>query len=127
MVRKNGQLVTGSHFSHSAWMAYDIQRDDVAVVRTNLLLRTLLIDPEHFHDILHTSLDPATSAMNQRSAIQSQITTFKNLNGAKVVKCQSPFPNGVRCHKPCIQCGRQAMAFKCFRNLLRLFFRDLGG
>lgn len=55
------------HSYSSAWMIYSIQRDDLATVRINLLLRSLLIDSEHFHNILRSSLDPGSSPMTERS------------------------------------------------------------
>ncbi|KAF8910955.1 hypothetical protein CPB84DRAFT_1842225 [Gymnopilus junonius] len=59
-ILRNGKII-----AQCAWMAYDIQHDDVAIARINILLRTLLIDPEHFHEILHTNMDPTTSSPKQ--------------------------------------------------------------
>ncbi|KAF8964709.1 hypothetical protein BDZ97DRAFT_1815206 [Flammula alnicola] len=60
-ILRNGKLI-----ALCAWTTYDIQREDVAVVRTNLLLRSLLIDAEAFQDILHMCMDPMTSSIQQR-------------------------------------------------------------
>ncbi|PPQ66076.1 hypothetical protein CVT26_010818 [Gymnopilus dilepis] len=60
-ILRNGKII-----AQCAWMIYSIQRDDLATVRINLLLRSLLIDSEHFHNILRSSLDPGSSPMTER-------------------------------------------------------------
>ncbi|KAF4615386.1 hypothetical protein D9613_003079 [Agrocybe pediades] len=46
-ILRNGKII-----STCVWIAYNIQQQDIALVRTNLLLRSLLVDSEHFHDII---------------------------------------------------------------------------
>lgn len=45
-------LRNGKFLASCAWKFYNIQRHDVASIRTNFLLRTLVVDAELFQDIL---------------------------------------------------------------------------
>ncbi|KDR81629.1 hypothetical protein GALMADRAFT_239698 [Galerina marginata CBS 339.88] len=60
-ILRNGKLI-----SFCAWTVYNIQQENIATVRTALLLRSLLVDSEHFQDILSTNMDPLTSSTEQR-------------------------------------------------------------
>jgi hypothetical protein len=44
----------------SIWVSYGIQQEDVAIVRTNLLLRCLIVDSDPFQDILHSCFNYLT-------------------------------------------------------------------
>uniref|UniRef100_A0A8H8CNC3 Phorbol-ester/DAG-type domain-containing protein n=1 Tax=Psilocybe cubensis TaxID=181762 RepID=A0A8H8CNC3_PSICU len=59
-------LQNGKLLSFCAWNVYDIQNEDLAIVRTNLLLRSLLIDPEHFQETIRTWMDPSICTVQQR-------------------------------------------------------------
>ena len=50
----------------SIWVSYGIQQEDVAVVRTNLLLRCLIVDSDPFQDILLSCFNYLTSPSQQR-------------------------------------------------------------
>ncbi|PPR08077.1 hypothetical protein CVT24_010538 [Panaeolus cyanescens] len=50
-ILRNGKLITSC-----VWKAYGIQRDEIALARTNLLLRSLLVDGEPFQDILLSTI-----------------------------------------------------------------------
>ncbi|KAJ3516626.1 hypothetical protein NLJ89_g1005 [Agrocybe chaxingu] len=60
-ILRNGKLV-----ALCVWTVYNMQRDDVAAVRTSLLLRSLLIDSEPFQEILNTNMDPTNVAIEER-------------------------------------------------------------
>lgn len=55
-----------STFSPSVWAAYDIQRDDLATVRTQLLVRHLLVDAQPFEEIISVNSNSATRTVEQR-------------------------------------------------------------
>jgi hypothetical protein len=55
----------------SIWVSYGIQQEDVAIVRTNLLLRCLIVDSEPFQDILHSCFNYLTSPSQQRFVLLS--------------------------------------------------------
>jgi hypothetical protein len=42
----------------SAWKFYGIQRDDIAAIRTNFLLRILVVDSEPFQNLIDGGLNP---------------------------------------------------------------------
>ena len=50
----------------SIWVSYGIQHEDVAIVRTNLLLRCLIVDSDPFQDILNSCFNYTTSPSQQR-------------------------------------------------------------
>lgn len=50
----------------SIWVSYGIQQEDVAIVRTNLLLRCLIVDSDPFQDILNSCFNFVTSPSQQR-------------------------------------------------------------
>lgn len=53
-------------YCHSVWATYDIPRDNIVTFRTHLFLRSLLIDPEPFEDILRSHYDPSNCSIEQR-------------------------------------------------------------
>lgn len=55
-----------SYRTFSIWVSYGIQREDVAIVRTNLLLRCLIVDSDPFQDILNSCFNYLTSSLQQR-------------------------------------------------------------
>ncbi|CAA7271679.1 unnamed protein product [Cyclocybe aegerita] len=59
-------LRNGKFVALCIWTVYNIQRDDVAAVRTSLLLRGLLIDSEPFQEILNTNMDPTNVPIEER-------------------------------------------------------------
>jgi len=63
----------------SAWTTYNIQRQDLALVRTNLLLRSLLVDSEHLQDIIQAHLDPSSSPFEGRYCVNYLESTVKSL------------------------------------------------
>lgn len=50
----------------SIWISYGVQQEDVAIVRTNLLLRSLIVDSDPFQDILLSCFNYCTSPSQQR-------------------------------------------------------------
>ncbi|KAF8163325.1 hypothetical protein B0H34DRAFT_805778 [Crassisporium funariophilum] len=60
-ILRNGRLL-----ALCVWKSYDIQREDTAIVRTNLLLRSLTVDSEPFHDILHSCFSAPSSSLQHR-------------------------------------------------------------
>src|SRR5882762_591616 len=50
----------------SIWVSYGVQQEDVAIVRTNLLLRCLIVDSDPFQDILNSCFNYVTSPSQQR-------------------------------------------------------------
>ncbi|KAF9482782.1 hypothetical protein BDN70DRAFT_800871 [Pholiota conissans] len=60
-ILRSGKIITSC-----AWATYNIQREDVAVARTSLLLRSLIIDSEPFQELLFTNMNPATASTNKR-------------------------------------------------------------
>lgn len=64
---------------YSAWGAYDIQQEGLVLARTNLLLRSLLIDSEPFYSILHSYIDPSKSSMERRYASHDSTTHVETL------------------------------------------------
>ena len=50
----------------SIWVSYGIQQEDVAIVRTNLLLRCLIVDSDPFQAILHSCFNHLTSPSQHR-------------------------------------------------------------
>ena len=50
----------------SIWASYGIQQEDVAIVRTNLLLRCLVVDSEPFEEILFSCFNHLTSPSQKR-------------------------------------------------------------
>ncbi|KAF9533011.1 hypothetical protein CPB83DRAFT_806739 [Crepidotus variabilis] len=67
-VLQNGKLI-----ANCVWAAYDIQREDIAAVRTHLLLRNIVIDSDPFEDIIETSLDPNGSPKEKRLSAINRI------------------------------------------------------
>lgn len=60
-------VVDQTDISSSVWAAYNIQRNDIATVRTQLLLRMLLVDAEPFEEILQVNCDLSDSLIELRS------------------------------------------------------------
>lgn len=50
----------------SIWVCYGIQQEDVAIVRTKLLLRSLIVDSDPFQEILNSCFNYSTSHSHQR-------------------------------------------------------------
>lgn len=52
--------------SPSVWAAYDLQTDDLATVRTQLLIRHLLVDSQPFDEIISVNSDSTNTTIEQR-------------------------------------------------------------
>ena len=52
--------------SPSIWAAYDLQKDDLATVRTQLLIRHLLVDSQPFDEIISLNSDSTNTTVEQR-------------------------------------------------------------
>jgi len=63
-------LVLFKIFQNSAWEFYDIQNHEISDIRTNFLLRTLVVDSEPFQDVLRQSFLP-TNDLERRYASNS--------------------------------------------------------
>jgi hypothetical protein len=50
----------------SMWTTYGIQQEDLVVVRTNLFLRSIVVDSEPLQEIVQGCLDPASKCIQQR-------------------------------------------------------------
>ena len=50
----------------SIWTTYDIQQEDLVVVRTNLFLRAIVVDSEPLQEIVQGCLDPSSNCIQQR-------------------------------------------------------------
>lgn len=97
----------------------------MAVARTSLLLRSLLIDPEPFQEVLSMNMDPGATSMHQRY-VDVPRACDDLLNNIKAFKHHSSVSNGFGCYESSFQCRGQAMAFKRYRNFQLLFFCVVG-
>jgi len=48
------------------WSTYGIQQDELVVVRTNLFLRSLVVDSDPLQEIVQACMDPASNSIQER-------------------------------------------------------------
>ncbi|KIM49085.1 hypothetical protein M413DRAFT_95490 [Hebeloma cylindrosporum] len=60
-ILRNGKLI-----ALCIWTTYGIQQEDLGVIRTNLFLRSIVVDSEPLQEIVQGCLDPASNCIQQR-------------------------------------------------------------
>lgn len=51
-------MTKNANSSRSAWKFYGIQRDEIAAIRSQFLLRVMVVDSDPFHNLVNSSLNP---------------------------------------------------------------------
>ena len=71
----------------SIWASYGIQQEDVALVRTKLLLRTLIVDSDPFQGILLSCFNYLTSPFQRRFVFLyiHTVCTLSRIKGYQVL------------------------------------------